>query len=1028
MHQAGTRSATRLLSSLLTLVAVVAVAPIGLVWAARRRFGGASPLSGVDPPSQWDAAAIRAALTDRLTDSAIVDVIVRLALAAIWVAIAVLLVTIVAETAHMVRHGGMALPRVRGLGWSQRIARFVAVGLIVVLPTTQAPRAQVSAVSAHAPAAKSALIAPARLPAPKAMPESGTATSNGAFYTVQAGDSVYQIAQRLTAADRGRTVAVAEHILDLNLGTVMTDGQRFTNAAYIEPGWVLTLPPGLAPPLPDAPAVTEPPATHVVEPGETLWSIARDELGTPARWPEIWEHNGSDEMRDGRVFDDPDLIMPGWVLELPMPVAPITQPPATELPMPVPPVTAPPPVEDPSPSPSTAEPTVAPDTAVAADASAADEPKLAAPAPPLPGPSTTVVVSRAPDVSTRPPPVEVLGDTISATDGRRMIGLEQAAMLSVGVLTLVGANRLRRLRTARPRARVPVPTRGLLTTERALRTIGADDRLLRVDIAIRAAAGQLGAGDRQILAVLVDEYGAVEIVLTGPCPASEPFSSTGDRWYLAATTSTESLGPVARPVGAPCVGLVQLGVTPDSRDLYVDLEALTVLAVDAETDRANAVVNAIATTLGTSVLAEVAQLVGVGLDPAAFVGHRHHVGCDSFDAALDLATSLLGSTALASESTFALRSRWAAGEAWEPAIVLVASDFVGEVGDSFPDREVPGLAVVAAGRLDGARHTLIERGSTWQLEPLGIEIVPLGLEPDELTAITHLVEHAAARLEMPDDLDDRHLDDRPGGTVRFEPPVPAWSLLVRLLGPVDVVDEQGDPATFERSKTRELIAWLATHRERSTRTLARTALWDLDVRDATFSNVVSEARRAMARLVEPAPGEEWLARTLTEDLPLHERVRTDVELVECRLEMARRLRTDDAIAMLRPAVELIRGMPFEGTSYLWPDAEGITSNLVLLATSAASELAGHHLALGQIDGVFWATGQGLQVLPGHEDLIALRMRAHASNGDLAGVRHEWQCYERVIAADPWSDGEPATKLVELRHQLLTPTVASDSGR
>ena len=123
---------------------------------------------------------------------------------------------------------------------------------------------------------------------------------------------------------------------------------------------------------------------------------------------------------------------------------------------------------------------------------------------------------------------------------------------------------------------------------------------------------------------------------------------------------------------------------------------------------------------------------------------------------------------------------------------------------------------------------------------------------------------------------------------------------------------------------------------------------------------------------------------------------------------------------------MVRGMPFEGTSYLWPDAEGITSNLVLLATSAAAELARHHLTLGQIDGVFWATGQGLRVLPGHEDLIALRMRAHASNGDLAGVRNEWQCYERVIAADPWSDGEPATKLVELRHQLLSPNPAPDA--
>ena len=60
------------------------------------------------------------------------------------------------------------------------------------------------------------------------------------------------------------------------------------------------------------------------------------------------------------------------------------------------------------------------------------------------------------------------------------------------------------------------------------------------------------------------------------------------------------------------------------------------------------------------------------------------------------------------------------------------------------------------------------------------------------------------------------------------------------------------------------------------------------------------------------------------------------------------------------------------------------------------------------------------MLSGDEDLIALRMRAHAANGDLAGVRHEWQSYERVIAADPWSDGEPAPKLVELRHQLLSP--------
>ena len=72
-------------------------------------------------------------------------------------------------------------------------------------------------------------------------------------------------------------------------------------------------------------------------------------------------------------------------------------------------------------------------------------------------------------------------------------------------------------------------------TERALRTIGADERLLRVDIAIRAAASQLSDRDRRILAVMVDDQGAVEIVLSASVPDRRavlvdrrPLASRGD--------------------------------------------------------------------------------------------------------------------------------------------------------------------------------------------------------------------------------------------------------------------------------------------------------------------------------------------------------------------------------------------------------------------------------------------------------------------------------------------------------------------
>ena len=43
------------------------------------------------------------------------------------------------------------------------------------------------------------------------------------------------------------------------------------------------------------------------------------------------------------------------------------------------------------------------------------------------------------------------------------------------------------------------------------------------------------------------------------------------------------------------------------------------------------------------------------------------------------------------------------------------------------------------------------------------------------------------------------------------------------------------------------------------------------------------------------------------------------------------------------------------------------------------------------------------MLPGDEELIALRMKARAAQGDVAALRQEWDSYERVLA-DDWSSG------------------------
>jgi hypothetical protein len=50
------------------------------------------------------------------------------------------------------------------------------------------------------------------------------------------------------------------------------------------------------------------------------------------------------------------------------------------------------------------------------------------------------------------------------------------------------------------------------------------------------------------------------------------------------------------------------------------------------------------------------------------------------------------------------------------------------------------------------------------------------------------------------------------------------------------------------------------------------------------------------------------------------------------------------------------------------------------------------------------------------------MRAHAMHGDLAGVRQEWESYERALLSDSWNSAEPAPKLVALRRELLAPSL------
>lgn len=292
----------------------------------------------------------------------------------------------------------------------------------------------------------------------------------------------------------------------------------------------------------------------------------------------------------------------------------------------------------------------------------------------------------------------------------------------------------------------------------------------------------------------------------------------------------------------------------------------------------------------------------------------------------------------------------------------------------------------------------------WMLMPREQHVSVFGLTEFE----TSVVQDLLTESYKPAEEDKRHCE-----------PIDAdWNVCVRLLGPVDAETRNGVPLSFEKSKSLELLAWLTTHRERPTRVAARTALWEISVQDATFNNVVSGLRRGLASGSVGVDQIEFLPKTFSDHLSIHGSVITDVDVLNNAVSLVKKRGDRESWFGLRDALDRVRDLPFAGTDYLWPDSEGITSNFILSVITGSIMAAEHALQQGDLAGVFRATGQGLKVLHGHEELVALRMRAYGDAGDRAGVNAEWSSYERSLLHDSWSGGAPSPRIVALKRELI----------
>ncbi len=333
-----------------------------------------------------------------------------------------------------------------------------------------------------------------------------------------------------------------------------------------------------------------------------------------------------------------------------------------------------------------------------------------------------------------------------------------------------------------------------------------------------------------------------------------------------------------------------------------------------------------------------------------------------------------------------------------------------------------GLSVVCLHPTTKSTTELYFDDSSWYLSSCADSIAPFSLAASQVALLGELLTDV---VRCGNESIARQADHT-NSIVAIEN-IEDYKILVRTLGPVEIQLADGTAVEFEKSKTKELLAWLTNHRSRPTRSAARTALWEFTVADATFTNVVSDIRRTLKQTELLSPLEEWIPRTFSDHLPFHQSIVSDGEVLSKCIDKAQNLPLDAAVAELHRGLELVRDLPFAGTDYLWPDAEGITSQLVMTVITAATMSAELDLNRGKVEGVFWATAQGLKVLGAHEELFALRMKAHALQGDLAGVQFEFDSYTRAINSDSYSFSEPSPKLVSLLNQLTNKQVAEKSA-
>ena len=290
------------------------------------------------------------------------------------------------------------------------------------------------------------------------------------------------------------------------------------------------------------------------------------------------------------------------------------------------------------------------------------------------------------------------------------------------------------------------------------------------------------------------------------------------------------------------------------------------------------------------------------------------------------------------------------------AVVLVTREYV----SSFAELSHYGIMVISSAIPSQAIHRVQRRHEYWEISSTGERFTPYGLSATEAETLNEAVLEMTSleQSSLPTESKLMDLRNASGAT---------WHTMVRVFGHVCAQRYDTAEVTFRKSKSMELLCWLATHRDRPTVSGARTAMWELDVQDSTFHNVLSELRRGLSAAgLSNATG-----RVNRQRLFLDQRVITDGEALRSVLASADQLDVRTSLEDFRGVLSLVGGLPFAAANYVWADAEGITSTLVWLATQSVQKAAALATELNDSAALVEISAAGLRLMPGDEEFLKL---------------------------------------------------------